>query len=309
MQDARFGKLRHLRFVGYNLYQSPDFWTWLVPTFITVALAAGTMVAAGYVALESRFGWEFVLFPSLVALALLLSALCGLTDPGVVPRPAPGQPDPNEGDESLRHCDYCKIRRPPRANHCHICNVCVLEHDHHCGVIGGCVGQRSLRFFTGYLCTIGVASLLAVSWLVRSMIRKNHNIFASRHSASVARTSASYDDSAGPSLAFHIMLVIFVGNICLVVGCLGLYYVYLTCTDTTRREAQRGKGGNPGESAALFRHEHRSVELRNRWTWRFLGRLGRVMQPPPSLLDEIASPMRFQAAKGPPTDADRVALV
>jgi hypothetical protein len=288
--DPRLGRLRLVRRFGKNWYISPDLATWIAPTTITLALVIGTIAVAGHVPLQTRFGWELWWLLGEVSLALLCSLLCGVTDPGVVPRLLPGQPDPNKGDESLRFCDYCAMRRPHRAAHCHVCNVCVLEHDHHCGVIGGCVGQRSLRYFAAYLVLIGVSTSHGCWWLIRSLMqlnREHEGLFSRRVGPRNGRSTGD-GDGAGPALAYHIMLIIFVGNVGLVVGCLGVYYLALVCSDTTRREAQgRGRGKEiTGESAALVMHEHHASDLRSRWSWRFLGRLGRVTLPPPSLLDE-----------------------
>jgi hypothetical protein len=293
------GKLRMVRFAGMRWYLSPDLCTWIVPTLITLFLLGGTLTVAGWVGLRSRFAWEMWVLLATVLTALSCSLACGVTDPGVLPRLQPGEVDVNENDETLRLCDFCGIRRPPRANHCHTCDTCVLEHDHHCGVIGGCVGQRSLRWFTLYLLCIGIATSHGCSWLIRSMMAMNN---PQQIGGSVSSTPApfpspgrgrrgrgafgGFGEEAGPAMAFHIMLLIFVANVALVVGCLGWYYVFLVCTDTTRREASRGKARLVGEAAAICGHEHRGAELMSRFAWRVFGRAGRVCHPPPSLLDE-----------------------
>lgn len=282
MQDVRLGKIRRAKAFGRTLYISPDVWTWLMPTTITVLLALGVLV----VTKPSASLLEQSLFSVLTVAALAFSLMCGLTDPGVAPRPAPGYPDPNEGDASLKQCDFCRMRRPPRTNHCHVCNVCVLEHDHHCGVIGGCVGLRSLRWFTSYLTCIGVASGYAVMMIIRGLVLV-HRV---KPNAKDRWVVGGTDD--GRDMAYLVVLLIFVGNIFLIVGCLAVYYIFLVSTDTTRREAQRGKSssGSVGESAALWLHEERAGELRARWSWRYLGRLGRVFCPPPSLLELALNP-------------------
>jgi hypothetical protein len=290
------GKLKVVKFAGMRWYRSPDLCTWIVPTCITLALLGGTLATAGWVGLRSKFYWELIFLLATVLAALACSAACGLTDPGVLPRLQEGEVDINENDETLRLCDFCRIRRPPRTNHCHTCDACVLEHDHHCGVIGGCVGQRSLRWFTLYLVCIGVSTTHGVTWLIRSMIAMNSPSTAVGDSSTPMpfppprvrrnRGALGFGEEAGPHMAFHIMLMIFVANVALVVGCLGCYYVFLVFSDTTRREASRGKGRLTGESAALCGHEHRAAELTGRFAWRSFGRIGRVCHPPPSLLDE-----------------------
>ena len=59
-----------------------------------------------------------------------------------------------------RWCRTCQLHRPPRASHCPTLDCCVEEYDHFCPVVASCVGQRTLRYFVGYLTSCG----LLASW-------------------------------------------------------------------------------------------------------------------------------------------------
>ena len=288
---------------------------WIMPTTITVMLGSGAFFVAGHVA----HGWELATFFSLVTSAFACSFLITVTDAGVIPLPTASRPDPYRREDTWVECRYCRLRRPPRASHCHTCGVCVLEHDHHCGVLGGCVGLRSLRYFTGYLVSVSSAAACALSWIVRSWARLPPE-----------PPQRDLDNRQSSAMAVHLVVGIFTANVVLVVGGLAVYYVALVARDTTRREAQ-GKRVKPpppparsAPVAAVGSHavemtvereplvvseapaESLSVasvaafvdapspyhETRKLGPWaslvvRRFGNIGRVMFPPPSLvLDE-----------------------
>lgn len=54
------------------------------------------------------------------------------------------------------YCPTCESARPFRASHCTFCDNCVENFDHHCGVIGACVGRRNVRYFWGFLVSMGL---------------------------------------------------------------------------------------------------------------------------------------------------------
>lgn len=103
-----------------------------------------------------------VLCVSVVALFALTAA----TDPGVMPRCAAPEQEPNAGvvrpprrQQVLMHgrhvtseyCDPCNIYQPPETVHCSVCGNCVRRFDHHCPWVGNCIGARNYRFFFGFL--------------------------------------------------------------------------------------------------------------------------------------------------------------
>ncbi|CUF68066.1 zinc finger protein, putative [Bodo saltans] len=214
-------------------FVSPDIFAWIVPSGITALLVFGTVYYTG--SQQSTAG--LISLFTLLGIAFVSSLLVGVTDPGVYPRLGHGERDPLESCTHLPICKICNMRRPRRAAHCYSCGVCVLEHDHHCGVIGGCVGSRSLRWFTLYLLSISSASAMGVYWITMSLLHPPAN--SDRPTATeLMKQRARHQNQASLQTAAHIFLLIFIGNIVLLVGGMGLYYVYLMSTDTTRREAQ-----------------------------------------------------------------------
>ena len=317
------GNIKRFRAFGGRLvmYQSPDQCVWLIPTGITLSLLIGTL----YVTWTSAPWPEWLVLMSLTMTALWASFMVTCSDPGIYPRLCPGEEDPLEHPgTTYTRCRVCNIRRPPRASHCYQCNVCVLEHDHHCGVLGGCVGLRSLRWFTLYLTSISTASIIGCFWLVMDIMgyRKGaapivspattvvpqlgaqlstadllHNNDLTTSTTASPSTTTSIKDryrrrfnggggSGGRSgrsgedinvlnVTVDIMLLIFVGNVVLVVGGLGCYYLYLMLTDTTRREAQ-GKMTRVGMLAAAYN----GGAYTGRW-----GHIKKSFFPPPSMLE------------------------
>lgn len=278
------GNIKRVRLFGMTFYLSPDLCVWLVPTGITVGLAIGALAMTRDVSPL----WEKVGCLGLALIAFIASLTVGMTDPGIYPRLSPIETDPLEGaGHGFTLCRACNIRRPPRAAHCYVCNVCVLEHDHHCGVIGGCVGQRSLRWFTLYLVCISSAATWGLFWLamdvtgyrphpevldIQALTTVTHDGDAPITNGRPNRGGSRYKRKAEHSAesintAIDIMLMVFLVNIVLVVGGLALYYVYLLCKDTTRREAQ-GKFTRPSGPGMGV-----------------VATLKRTMFPPPSMLE------------------------
>jgi hypothetical protein len=116
---------------------------------------------------------------------------------------------------------------------------------------------------------------MAVAFLIAFLASADRSVAADSRSRSGDRQSISS--------AAAIFLLIFDGNIMLLVGGMGLYYVYLIFSDQTRREAQgkssrlSAEGGVPAEGCA--------ASLR-----KGLNNLRRVMRPPPSMLTERNTP-------------------
>ena len=237
----------------------------------------------------------------LVALALSLGSFTSglfavLLDPGVVPAQHRADPPPlessrviggltlNEGDEVVmldgmevvkRWCSTCGMHRPLRAAHCPDCDVCVDEFDHHCPVIGSCVGQRTFRFFAGFLwCTA------LLSWWVV--------VFTGGHlAAHWPRATKRRSQALTTSQALQIVLLVYSGFIGLCVGVFGLFYCSLTCSNLTERESLRnlyGKDRNPWHNGYL-----------NNWWTRILGPI------PPS---QMLAVLNGKAAVGVPHDVE-----
>ena len=90
------------------------------------------------------------------------------------PRPASTlvsvQLEPDEYDavreKFLRHCDFCRCAKPPRAHHCKRCGRCVMRMDHHCPWVANCIGLKNIKFFllfTFYVMVLAIFNLLDYS--------------------------------------------------------------------------------------------------------------------------------------------------
>lgn len=385
-RDAKgrhFGHLKLVNCYGFKLVVSPDVFMWIMPTGITLALFIGGIYVAGTQPLtrwsagpppnfpkakhfEREISWfgifDLVITLFIVGCALVFSLLCGLTDPGAIPRVDPsttpshpgsaagsdhqqnsttttvvemdremenrlrredyvaraaaannnnnnlsaipieidaenavcgddndeerarllvrlektehnnyqlGRVDPYADMTQWVHCRICNLRRPPRAAHCYTCGICTLQSDHHCGVVGGDVSLRSLRWFVLYLQCIGIGALNTLTWILGSLfdVRNRNN---------------------PGSMALHISLMVFVGNIVLMVGGLAVFYTWMVFSDLTRRESQGKKQQQAADSSSnhhviCYYHENlNSVWRDSSKSW--FGNLKRVFNPPPSLI-------------------------
>lgn len=175
-----------------------------------------------------------------------------------------GKIDPYADMTNWTHCRVCNLRRPPRSAHCYTCGVCVLSNDHHCGVVGGDVSLRSLRWFTLYLQCVGIAALNTMTWILGGLLDSKN------------RSNPS-------SMALHITLLVFIGNIVLMVGGLSCFYTWMVLTDLTRRESQ-GKGNKSSMSKNICHyHEHLNPVWQDQ-TNKWFGNVRRIIFPPPSLI-------------------------
>nr|CCC95347.1 unnamed protein product [Trypanosoma congolense IL3000] len=275
--SAALGRLTRKRCCGRTFIWSPDACIQLLPTGITAVLVFGVVFTL----------WSELGVIELLALAsFLFSAaasaftLCS-SDPGVYPRLRLGEIDPLRERMDLVYCRVCALRRPPRVSHCYECDVCVLEHDHHCGVLGGCVGQRTMRWFMLYLISIEGALFIGVFWLFRALIHLGPEIAGrgvrlGENASKVEETDvaphapATSMESEDMRAVVIVLLFIAVSLISMLVGGMMFYYFYLVVTCTTRRESQR-KSKRTQQSLTF-----ETIKMN----------VARVIYPPPSLLVE-----------------------
>lgn len=280
------GKIRRIRLFGAQLYLSPGWWAILITATVTALI----VLANVYAAWQHIGSVEYSVLWVLLAVAHV-SSLCLITsDPGVYPRLLPEETDPLGQNMELVFCRVCRMRRPPRTSHCYDCNVCVLDHDHHCQLLGACVGTRNLRWFTLYLLTISIATLMGLLWQLRYAVS-----LAIKYAfgqplvapAVVEPSSFDGDDARFSSAYFLFSLCMLLVDVAIVgiVGLGAVYYALLTLTDTTRRESQR-------------REMSMGVFMKPRL---LLYNLKKTAFPPPSLVEQ----------RGPslPEDAERGRLV
>ncbi|RKO93113.1 DHHC palmitoyltransferase-domain-containing protein, partial [Blyttiomyces helicus] len=73
-----------------------------------------------------------------------------------------------------KHCDTCRVWRPPRTSHCSQCDRCVFGHDHHCPWMGNCVGRRNYRYFFAFLAATAVLSTFVLSVSIAHVVALSH---------------------------------------------------------------------------------------------------------------------------------------
>lgn len=119
-----------------------------------------------------------------VALWLLVSftmSMAAFSDPGVIPRAAPGWSMPADDEVSctvvngveleLKFCATCGILRPPRASHDRKTDRCVQKFDHFCVFIGNSVGRDNYHWF---LCFIGLTAFSAAYFFAYCLFHVVH---------------------------------------------------------------------------------------------------------------------------------------
>ncbi|KPI88310.1 putative palmitoyl acyltransferase 9 [Leptomonas seymouri] len=270
-KEAR-GSFRLIDVCSVKLYFSTDFWIGTIPMGITVILIIANMALVW-----GEVGWgEYIFTLFMLATTFTSYFLTATADPGIYPRLRSGEKDPLEGNMQLVFCKRCRLRRPPRCSHCYHCDVCILEHDHHCTVLGGCVGVRNLRWFTLYLLSCCSSTMIGVVWLSRSLYT---DLYTGDNADAATTPYPTYpggrrrfEDGAEGRTGRH-LLVIFIllldCTVVVLVGAMLCIYIYLTLTDTTRRESLRKQNS----MKALL---HPTAVWKN---------ITKATHPPPSLLN------------------------
>ncbi|KZP21075.1 hypothetical protein FIBSPDRAFT_826201 [Athelia psychrophila] len=78
----------------------------------------------------------------------------------------------SSGDLGICNKDRCQgAWKPPRTHHCSICGVCRLDFDHHCPWTGNCVTLPRIKTFLALLYTAPITFTIAVSPIIRTLIR------------------------------------------------------------------------------------------------------------------------------------------
>ncbi|XP_051191696.1 probable protein S-acyltransferase 15 isoform X2 [Lolium perenne] len=158
---------------------------------------------------------------SLIVAACLFSFLCAAAaDPGSVPAAfSPDAEDP-QGLKS-RYCDKCCMYKPARTHHCKVCKRCVLKMDHHCVWINNCVGYANYKPFIICVLNATIGSLYASVIFVRDLLQTEHNF----HILYVK--------------IIHILAGVILFSLCLTIGSLLCWHIYLMCHNMTTIELER----------------------------------------------------------------------
>ena len=165
---------------------------------------------------------------SLLLAACFFSFLCAAAaDPGSVPSAfSPDAEDPQGQGLKSRYCDKCCIHKPARTHHCKVCKRCILKMDHHCVWINNCVGYTNYKAFIICVLNATIGSLYSLVIFVCDLLRTEHDF--SIHYVKI----------------IHILAGVVLFSLCLTIGSLLCWHIYLICHNMTTieyREAVRAK--------------------------------------------------------------------
>ncbi|KAG0487817.1 hypothetical protein HPP92_006628 [Vanilla planifolia] len=124
----------------------------------------------------------------------------------------------------LRYCQKCALYKPPRAHHCRVCKTCVLRMDHHCVWINNCVGHANYKVF--FLFTLyTVAACFHSLALLLGFVYDVHR--GQIHNGGSVKIS-------------HIICGLVVFPLCLALGVLLVWHIYLILQNKTTIEHYEG---------------------------------------------------------------------
>ncbi|KNC51538.1 palmitoyltransferase ZDHHC9 [Thecamonas trahens ATCC 50062] len=135
-----------------------------------------------------------------------------------------------------KYCHACRVYRPPRASHCSRCSTCVLKFDHHCPWLGTCIGECNYHAFLTYLALTLVLTLHTVLVCVMVILRLGLS----------APFGQGY--SMGEVLRrvpMAIVLIPYAGLVCLAVGSLFSFHLYLIACNMTTAEYLKKPSHHP----------------------------------------------------------------
>ena len=183
-----------------------------------------------------------------VALWLLVSftmSMAAFSDPGVIPRAAPGWSMPADDEVSctvvngveleLKFCATCGILRPPRASHDRKTDRCVQKFDHFCVFIGNSVGRDNYLWF---LCFIGLTAFSAAYFFAYYLFHVVHLADRLEHEG-----GSSSDVAFGKAIGQAILSVVLGMYFAVMGGLVTLLFTlhcYLVSTGQTTSEFIKG---------------------------------------------------------------------
>ncbi|KAK9691834.1 hypothetical protein RND81_09G223000 [Saponaria officinalis] len=185
-----------------------------------------------------------------IGVGVILFLLTSFSDPGMVKAENVSQyisayPYDNV-IYSERECSTCKIPKPARSKHCSVCDRCVARFDHHCGWMNNCIGERNTRYFLAFLlwhfclCLYGS---VALSLILASRLKELKII----HILTVYYGVENSFRGLAPHIAqwllssynTQILLMVFLGVVCLLMAAFFGYHAKLCYTNTTTNETYK----------------------------------------------------------------------
>ncbi|VAI63162.1 unnamed protein product [Triticum turgidum subsp. durum] len=117
-----------------------------------------------------------------------------------------------------RYCDKCCIHKPARTHHCKVCKRCILKMDHHCVWINNCVGYTNYKAFIICVLNATIGSLYSSVIFVCDLLRTEHDFGI--HYVKI----------------IHILAGVVLFSLCLTIGSLLCWHIYLICHNMTTIE-------------------------------------------------------------------------
>jgi len=172
--------------------------------------------------------YELIISIAITFISLFFMLKTTLMDPGIImynhepPLDAPEGESKNipriheiKGEKiETNYCTTCKLWRPLRSHHCSTCGVCVLGMDHHCVLVGNCVGIRNYPYFFFFLVSTFCVSAFAICVGIGMLLNNN----------------------LGTYNILLIIIVIYCCLICVGIGGLTVYHIYLLSVGQTTFE-------------------------------------------------------------------------
>ncbi|PIM99922.1 putative DHHC-type Zn-finger protein [Handroanthus impetiginosus] len=209
-----------------------------VTIFIFIEDLSGLRSSAGLV--------NSLIFSLLAFLCVFSFIACVLTDPGEVPSGYTPDVEENQSPDQeikkngtpARTCDKCSAHKPPRAHHCRVCGRCVLRMDHHCTWINNCVGLRNYKSFLLLVFYATLASTYSAIVIVSCTLQKDWGSFGNLRAKNI-----------------HVGCGLLSISLCLTLGSLFIWHVYLTSRNMTTIEGNRA-GWLARRSVLSYNHRY-----------------------------------------------------
>jgi hypothetical protein len=148
---------------------------WPLYVFVTILFSLATYFVYSY------FGKYINFFLKFIGIIIYLIFLISYTYTALI---NPGFPKHDidsitgEPRKKFYYCNICKIwaNLEKKTQHCPDCNICVEGNDHHCPWTGKCIGQKNLKSFIIFVCSVFVLFvylIILIGTVDKSSFKKN----------------------------------------------------------------------------------------------------------------------------------------